>query len=71
MKNFERGQKHISNKELEIINNYFKKFDNKTIPYALCEKCYKTNNLIICDVCKNYYHLKVILFKFIVISVYL
>ena len=48
-----------SNSKLEAINKFYKTYDNKILPYQFCELCYKSNNLIICDICKCFYHIEV------------
>jgi len=45
--------------KINFINKVFKQYDKKLITYQLCEECLDSGNLIICEVCKNYYHLKV------------
>lgn len=45
---------------LLLINSIFKNFDQRVITYQICELCFKPQNLIMCDICKNYYHPKVI-----------
>lgn len=44
---------------LKYINKIIKHYDNKVIPYQLCEICFKPKNLIICGICKNFFHLEV------------
>jgi hypothetical protein len=46
--------------KLQFINKLFKKYDKICIPYQLCEKCMKPKNLLICEVCRNYFHPEVI-----------
>lgn len=45
--------------KLKEINLKFKKLENKIINYQICEVCMDVNDLIICEICKNYYHLNV------------
>ena len=48
-----------SNIRLLYINNFIKKYDHRVLPYQLCEICFKSKNLIICSICKSFFHLKV------------
>ena len=43
---------------LSKLNSFSKFYKNKQIPYQICEICYKPNNLILCQICKNFYHLE-------------
>ena len=43
---------------LTKLNSFSKFYKNKQIPYQICEICYKPNNLILCQICKNFYHLE-------------
>jgi len=52
---------------LLLINSIFKNFDQRVITYQICELCFKPQNLIMCDICKNYYHPKVIYKKIFLI----
>jgi hypothetical protein len=45
--------------KLLLINTIFKQFDERVITYQICELCLKPQNLILCEICKNYYHPKV------------
>ena len=42
-----------------FINNIFKRVDNRIVPYQLCEICLKPQDVIICEICKNYFHIRV------------
>ena len=56
--------------KINLLNKYFKKYDGKAISCQVCEICLETNNLLICDNCKNYYHLKCIEIKVIPLKFY-
>ena len=45
--------------KLTIINEVYKKYDKHCVPYQLCEICIKPRNLLICEVCRNYFHSEV------------
>ena len=49
----------LTKEKLLFINTIFKRFDERVVAYQICEICMKPQNLIICDICKNYYHPKV------------
>lgn len=44
--------------KMRLINKILTKYDGKSISSQTCEICLYTKNLIICENCKNYYHLK-------------
>jgi hypothetical protein len=56
--------------KLEKINKAFMTYDKSLIPFQLCEICWKTNNLIICEICKNYYHLEVNFLNILPLHIY-
>ncbi len=43
--------------KIELINTIFKKYDGKFITNQTCEVCFESKNLLICENCKNYYHI--------------
>jgi hypothetical protein len=43
----------------KAINKFFKSFDGKEGGFQICNVCYLKDNLIICYICKQYYHLEV------------
>ena len=43
----------------KAINKYFKNFDGKEGGFQICNVCYLKDNLIICYICKQYYHIEV------------
>ena len=50
---------NFSETKIDLINSYFKQFDKKILNYQICEICYKTKNLIMCECCKNFFHIQV------------
>lgn len=44
---------------IQYINGLFKKFDNYPNLVQICEKCFKEDNLLLCEICKLFYHLEV------------
>ena len=40
------------------INNLFKKYENKANFVQLCERCFNGKNILICEICKLFYHLE-------------
>jgi hypothetical protein len=53
------SKQELNQEKIKKLNELYKAYENKQINYQLCEICFKPNNLIICEICKNYYHLKV------------
>lgn len=45
--------------QIQHINTLFKSFDHSTNLIQICEKCFKEDNLLICEVCKLFFHLEV------------
>jgi len=43
--------------KIKLFNSIFKKYDGKSITNQTCEICFETKNLLICENCKNYYHM--------------
>jgi hypothetical protein len=60
----------ITNEKASQINEIFKKYDGKSTTNQTCEICFETKNLIICDFCKNYFHLACVNLKQIPIKYY-
>lgn len=44
------------------LNNLFTKYDNAYSLIQLCERCYKSGNLVLCEICRLFYHMEVWLF---------
>lgn len=40
------------------LNTLAKTLTNKQIPYQICEVCYQPRGLLLCQICKNNYHMK-------------
>lgn len=45
---------------IEKINSKFKLHDNLNGLVQICERCLGTDNLVICEVCKMFFHVEVI-----------
>jgi hypothetical protein len=60
----------ITNEKALQINEIFKKYDGKSTTNQTCEICFETKNLIICDFCKNYFHISCLNLKQIPIRYY-
>jgi hypothetical protein len=45
---------------LELLNTCFKLYDSKSISYQLCDICFLPNDLVICNICKGFFHSYVI-----------
>lgn len=41
------------------INNLFRIYDNAVSLVHVCEKCFKEQNLMMCEICKLFFHLEV------------
>ena len=44
---------------LKSINKFFKQYDGKEAGFQICNVCCLKDNLIICYICKQYYHIEV------------
>ena len=49
----------IKKTNLKLINKFFKQHDGKERGFQICNVCYLKDNLIICYICKQYYHIEV------------
>ena len=43
---------------IQKINSLFKQYDTLTNIVQICEKCFKEENLLICEICKLHFHLE-------------
>lgn len=39
-----------------LANYIFKEFDNNTPIINICDQCFKEGNLLVCEICKQYFH---------------
>lgn len=54
--NINRAENFLPAPLIKRLNDLAKAYSFQTMSYDTCEICYKTLNLMTCNVCKNYYH---------------
>lgn len=47
---------NTQSKTIKEINKFFKEYDFNNSIINVCDQCFKEDNLLVCDICKQYFH---------------